>query len=188
MKLMALNACNGTNPVTEAVLGTMADYCSEDDSFLRFDLHEKTIASCGACMYCQINNPGVCVKKDDMEELLRAYISSDAVIFITNVFCGGYSSAYKRFLDRLCPVLTACFERRFGETWHIPRYENRPSVIGVGIKKPFENTEGIFRELFERNMKQLSVGSYSCLVLNEDDVSIAGGKLIAGLHEAGVKL
>jgi multimeric flavodoxin WrbA len=84
-------------------------------------------------MSCQIKNPGICVRKDDMRELLPVYINSDIVIFVTPLFCGGYSSVLKKFIDRMCPVLTACFEKRNGETWHIPRYEKRPVMIGIGL-------------------------------------------------------
>ncbi len=132
---------------------------------IRANLRSQRIMPCKAKMLCQIKTPGICAIKDDMQVLLPAYIHSDITIFISPLFCGGYSSEMKKFIDRLCPVLTACFEKRNGETWHITRYEKRPVMVGIGLIDDLQRNNTNFVRLFSRNMKQLNIHRYSSKVI-----------------------
>ena len=167
MNILIANACSKALPIIEELLSLLSKNNFNDTTVI--NLNDKNISPCSACMLCQIKHPGICSKKDDMEELLPLYIGSDVVFFITPIFCGGYSATYKKFLDRLCPVLTACFEKRYEETWHIPRYNKRPKMIGIGISKSSRNVEKIFKDLFERNMRQFFISKYSSFILQEEN-------------------
>jgi len=167
MKILLANAASPSQTEVEVLQKCIFSFFPGLQDLVRVDLHTKNILPCSACMSCQIKTPGVCVRKDDMRELLPVYIHSDVVIIVTPLFCGGYSSELKKFIDRLCPVLTACFEIRNGETWHIPRYEKRPAMIGIGLADDSETCETVFYPLFLRNMKQLNVSKHSFWIIKK---------------------
>ena len=176
MKILLANAAFPDQKEVDVLQSWICSSLTDIQEFIRADLHTKKISPCSACMACQIKKPGICVKKDDMQELLPAYIHSDVVIFVTPLFCGGYSSELKKFIDRLCPVLAACFEKRNEETWHIPRYEKRPAMIGIGLSDDTATSETIFNQLFLRNMRQLNIIKYSFRIvrkgMNSDELNI----------------
>lgn len=189
MNILLLNACSNNHPAA-ALFGESLNAVNDvNDSLTVVHLSEKKISPCGACMLCQIKTPGICIKKDDMEHLLPLYVCSDVVVFVTPLVCGGYSSVYKKFLDRICPVLTACFEKRFDETWHIPRYKKRPVVIGAGIMDEINSDKEIFERLFIRNMKQLFIENYSFFVFSEkNDMPQLKTQFLLSLRKAGVAI
>ncbi|MBN1306022.1 MAG: flavodoxin family protein [Anaerolineales bacterium] len=165
MKILLVNAAAVSHTEVDALQDWICRAAPRVQQVTRVNLDSKNIYPCSACMSCQIKSPGICIRRDDMQDLLPAYINSDLVIFVTPLFCGGYSSELKKFIDRMCPVLTACFEKRNGETWHIPRYDKRPVSIGIGLRDNPGAPDTIFRQLFSRNMKQLNISQYSCQTL-----------------------
>ncbi len=50
-------------------------------------LVEKGIKPCLGCFNCWIETPGKCIIKDDIEELLSKFISSDIVVFCDSCLC-----------------------------------------------------------------------------------------------------
>jgi hypothetical protein len=183
MMNLILNTC-GKTPAADELLNVLGDICGGDTDVI--DLSEANIRPCTGCMSCQIKRPGVCPVPDDMQKLLPAYIGADLVVLVTPVFCGGYGSVYKKFLDRLCPVLTACFTRRQGETWHIPRYTKRPRMIGIGlVKKPGHGD--ILKRLWERNMRQLGIEEYADIIIQgEGDISRIRETFSLAMQKAGI--
>lgn len=167
MKFLIVNATSSSQTEIDVLQKCILCFFPDLQNLVRADLNTKNILPCSACMSCQIKTPGICARKDDMQELLSVYIHSDVVVFVTPLFCGGYASALKKFIDRLCPVLTACFEKRDGETWHIPRYKKRPVIIGFGLDDDSKTCESVFYQLFLRNMKQLNVGTHSFRIINK---------------------
>ncbi|MBN2050802.1 MAG: flavodoxin family protein [Spirochaetales bacterium] len=165
MNILFVNAAQPSQAEAEVLYEWLGASFPDSPRLLRADVRKKNILPCTACMSCQMKTPGICVRQDDMRELLPVYIQSDIVVYLTPLFCGGYCSELKKFIDRLCPVLTACFEKRNDETWHIPRYEKRPAVIGIGLADGSRSSEKIFNTLFSRNMKQLHILEHSCLLL-----------------------
>ena len=60
----------------------------------------KDIALCNACGACRVDENGVCVIQDDMQELYRLMESSDGIIFGTPVYFYNVSSQAKVIMDR----------------------------------------------------------------------------------------
>jgi len=115
-------------------------------------LEEKLIEPCRGCFACWISTPGVCMIKDEEEEIIDKMIKSDLVVFLTPVVFGGYSSLFKKFLDRIIPILLPYFKRVKGEYHHLKRYDKYPKVVVIGVCKEKNNeVEETFSKLIGRN-------------------------------------
>ncbi len=61
-------------------------------------LRDKHVDYCFGCMVCQ--KTGRCVRKDDMEEILKKMIEADILVFGTPVYFYGMSAQMKTLIDR----------------------------------------------------------------------------------------
>ncbi len=66
-------------------------------------LKEKNINDCLGCNGCQ-RNGGTCVQKDDMEEIYKAMLESDVIVFVSPVYFYTWTSTIKRVIDRTFAV------------------------------------------------------------------------------------
>lgn len=66
-------------------------------------IQDKKVGFCMACDTC-MRNGGVCVLKDDMEEILNIYQKSDVLVLATPVYFYGISAQMKTFIDRTYPI------------------------------------------------------------------------------------
>jgi multimeric flavodoxin WrbA len=122
-----------------------------------FEPDGMVIKPCRGCFACWLKHPGTCAIKDDEEEYIKAYVASDAAVWITPITFGGYSSALKKALDRQIPVLLPFFIKTHGEVHHPQRYERRRSFAVVGtLPEPDAEAENIFRGLVQRNAMNLN--------------------------------
>lgn len=64
-----------------------------------YSIRGKKIGGCIACDYCQTK--GVCVLKDDFEELAEKFMEADVVIYSIPVYHMGMPAQLKAFIDRL---------------------------------------------------------------------------------------
>ena len=115
-------------------------------------LRERAIAMCTGCFGCWTRTPGECVLKDDARDVLRSYVASDLVVYVTPVTFGGYSSLLKAILDRFIPVLDPRFTIVGGEVHHRLRYRRYPKTIVLGtLASPDPDAERLFANLVARN-------------------------------------
>lgn len=56
---------------------------SEDNKVQVFYAYEKNFRPCVGCNACWLITPGVCSQRDGYDELLKAYLANDAVIFLS---------------------------------------------------------------------------------------------------------
>ena len=114
-------------------------------------LVEKSISLCAACNGCQ--SDAVCVKKDDMANILNDVISSDVIVLATPVYFYSMSAQMKLFIDR-------CFARfreitskdfYFIVTSAAPQHEAAEETI-AGLR-------GVLRCLPEAREKDIIYGS-----------------------------
>ena len=56
---------------------------SEDNKVQVFYAYEKNFRPCVGCNVCWLITPGVCSQRDGYDELLKAYLANDAVIFLS---------------------------------------------------------------------------------------------------------
>lgn len=66
----------------------------------RFDLSRMDIHPCIGCVACGYEGP--CVQSDENEQIKRAILSSDMVVFATPLYYYGMSAQLKTVIDRFC--------------------------------------------------------------------------------------
>ena len=121
-------------------------------------LVKKEIKHCLGCFDCWVKTPGKCVIKDDMEELLSKFMSSDVVVFATPVYVDNVTGIMKNFMDRLIPILDAHFEKdEGGECRHLWRFEKYPKIVVISnCGFPEQSHFQVLNLLFKRIARNIS--------------------------------
>lgn len=83
-----------------------------------------TIHNCIGCFGCWIKTPGICVLKDDYNNMGELLSKCDELIIISKCIYGSYSPFIRNVLDRCIPYLLPYFVEINGETHHKNRYNN----------------------------------------------------------------
>ena len=76
---------------------------SEGHQVKMIRLSDKNINFCKACDVC-MKNGGMCVQRDDMRDILKAYQQADILVLATPVYFYGISAQMKTFIDRTYPI------------------------------------------------------------------------------------
>ena len=115
-------------------------------------LNEVKIRSCLGCFKCWDTTPGICIQKDEAQDIVQKIIQSDLVIFLTPLTFGGYSSELKKIIERMLGLLQPGTIIIKGETHHLKRYERYPSLLAFGVTETQDDDEKqIFDTLIERH-------------------------------------
>ena len=85
--------------------------------------YEQGFCPCVGCNACWLVTPGVCVIKDGYEELLKAYLHHDAVLFLSGTALNFVDHRMKNLIDRLLPLVTMYIRIADGQCRHVPRYD-----------------------------------------------------------------
>jgi multimeric flavodoxin WrbA len=126
-------------------------------------LVKKKISHCLGCFHCWEKTPGKCVIKDDMEELIEKFISSDIVVFATPLYVDNVSGIMKNFMDRLIPIADPHFEKdENNESRHVKRYGKYPKIFvisnsGFPEQSHFQVLKLLFKRI-ARNMHSQVIG------------------------------
>lgn len=68
------------------------------------ELRNYKIKNCIGCFSCWKSNPGKCIHQDDMDQLMKLYLSADIVVWATPLYHHGMTSLLKTFVERTLPV------------------------------------------------------------------------------------
>jgi multimeric flavodoxin WrbA len=144
-----------------------------DANIQTFSLAEMKLAHCIGCFDCWLKTPGVCVYGEaGAEAILRAYVQSDMVVFITPILFGGYSSQMKQMIDRFVSLILPYIDMYHGETHHKPRYAKYPRLVVVGVQGRRDTEEArLFKLLVGRNALNFHSPSYAVEVVGSSDRS-----------------
>lgn len=116
------------------------------------DLFEKEIEFCNGCGYCNMQNPGICIKEDDMQEIFPLMANSEVLIFISPIKFGCYNSHLKKAIDRYSVLGLPTYSVHKGELHHPTRYNNPTHFLSIGIlDQPDRDMEDTFRLVSKRN-------------------------------------
>lgn len=133
-------------------------------------LRDKNINSCVGCFNCWLKTPGICVIKDDAQDLAGKFINSDLVIYLTPITFGGYSFQLKKAVDRMLPLISPFFKKINGEIHHKERYKKYPMILGIGIAENADSNEvKIFKKLVERNIINFHSKNDNVIVILEKE-------------------
>lgn len=134
MKITAFNGSpkadrGSTQVIISALLEGAAYAGASTENVL---LARKKIGHCIGCFTCWTKTPGKCVLKDDTEELLQKYMSSDIVIMASPLYVDHVTGIMKDFMDRSLPLVCPQFEMGDADqTRHVARYKKYPSLVWV---------------------------------------------------------
>ncbi len=126
------------------------------------NVFEETVNSCKGCYRCWFNTPGICFQKDICEDILKAYLKNDVVIYITKTSLGTVHYKTKNVIDRVsfCSI-TPMDEFKNNETFHVCRYDKkyRIGIIYVGNADIELMNSWINR--WALNITSTSIGAYN---------------------------
>lgn len=125
-----------------------------------FDLSNLKIANCMGCFACWTQTPGRCVIRDDATRIYPCIAASDAVLYVSRLKYGGYDTVMRTMLERAIPVQQAFIRIHCGETHHVQRSvaPKHATIIAYGAED--EEERAIFRQLVERNARNMNFESY----------------------------
>lgn len=85
--------------------------------------YEMNIRPCAGCMACWLRTPGICAVSDGYDMILKAYLESDATVFLSGTALGFVDHRMKHVIDRLLPLATMYIHIVNGQCRHVPRYD-----------------------------------------------------------------
>ena len=165
MKALLLNGFAGNDSDAEIIRLIVEELKKNGFEVEQIVLRDVNVAACQGCFDCWVISPGECRTDDYGREVAKKMVQSSLIIHFTPITFGGYSSELKKVIDRFIPTILPFFTKRHGETHHAYRYENRGSIIAIGIlDKPDEEKESIFKELVYRNSLNMGAPVHEAII------------------------
>lgn len=90
------------------------------------DLKGLEINDCIGCYGCWLKTPGICVFKDDVPSIIKAYLEADVVLMASPLIMGFVSACLKRVQERMLPIVHPYLYMDEDRMSHIPRYSHYP--------------------------------------------------------------
>lgn len=101
MNILILNGSPRPNGNTVAMIESFAEGAKmKGHQITVIDVCKKKIAGCLGCEYCHTKNLGVCVQKDDMQEVYEALESADMLVIASPIYYFGYSGQLQCAIHR----------------------------------------------------------------------------------------
>lgn len=103
-------------------------------SVTQLNLRELTLRYCVGCWGCWTKTPGECSNRDGSQEMDRAIINADFVLWASPLKMGFPSELMKRANDKHLPLIHPYMEVDRGEAHHLKRYPRYPR-LGLLLEK-----------------------------------------------------
>lgn len=117
---LVVNVLPETHPAAQAALEAIRQEFPDVEVF---HAYEKSFRPCIGCNACWLITPGTCAIRDGYETLLRAYLRSNAVLFLSGTALGFVDHRMKNVVDRSLPLATMYTRISDGQFRHVPRYD-----------------------------------------------------------------
>lgn len=102
MNILILNGSPHVNGNTMAMVNAFADGAREKGHTIEIvHVYRKNIAGCLGCEYCHNKNYGVCVQKDDMQEIYKALEQAEVMILASPMFFNNISGPLQSAISRI---------------------------------------------------------------------------------------
>ncbi len=162
MTIVILDAMEGKNSISDSLKEKMVQ---RGEEFSYFELRDMKILPCRSCGACAFKSPGKCIFKDDMHEILHKLANSSAIIMLSPVTFGGYSSTLKKAVDKFAQMALPSYKVKNGHMVHPARYGSK-ILIGIGVQgAASEDREKSFKRLVENNGLNMQ-SEHKAIVLN----------------------
>lgn len=116
-----------------------------------FDVYEKKIAGCRACLGCQKDSEKVCcVIQDDMQPVLNSMAESDLIIIAAPVYAWSAPAPVKAVIDRA--IYASC--KYYGDDPHGPAlFKGKRFALLTTCGYPVEKGADLYEEMMKRYCK-----------------------------------
>lgn len=122
MSLLIINTLGKNCDTVKSVVGYFNEKMPE---FRVFHTEDMKLQPCTGCNACWLKTPGICAIRDDYEQILKAYLEYDAVVFISGTQFGFIDYKTKNLIDRILPLATMYVSVVDGQMRHDSRYDNQ---------------------------------------------------------------
>lgn len=129
-------------------------YIDKGNSVQMFRVRDLNISYCSGCWACWVKTPGRCIQQDDMPQLLKSIINSDATVFMSPVRMGFVSSLIKKVNDKMIPLIHPYIDIFGGECHHIKRYAKYPKL---GLVLLGENIGGESHQIITQVYRRMAI-------------------------------
>lgn len=149
MHLLIVNTLPKDDPYAASAISVLRDAVPDSRVIYAFEMN---IRPCTGCNFCWLRAPGICSVKDGYDELLKAYLSCDAAVFIAETALNFVDHRMKNVIDRLLPLATMYTTVSNGQCRHVMRYDKK---LRFGLLYTGSADRGYLREWMERVMINL---------------------------------
>ncbi len=143
MDVLILNgSARGSRGVTAKLLQGLAEgLAAGGASITEFRVAEMHVAPCKACLSCMHKHRGVCVQKDDMEQVYARLKVCDLLVLGTPVYTDNMTAQIKAVIDRsVCSLQPFLMQDSAGRIRH-PRWWNMPAKFFLVATSGFPEAE-----------------------------------------------
>jgi len=130
-KILAISGSMRNPSFTERMLDLCIDGIGKGVEVQKFYPHRMKINPCLGCWKCwEKTSPGVCVQRDDFDQILSAYKEADYILLAAPLYFFGFPATVKNVIDRLFVILEpAQYRSPRGGTEHPKRYRRHPKAV-----------------------------------------------------------
>lgn len=116
-----------------------------------FDVYEKNIAGCRACLGCQKDKTKIsCVVQDDMQPVLNSMAESDLIIVAAPVYAWSAPAPVKAVIDRA--IYASC--KYYGDDPHGPALlKSKELALLTTCGYPVDKGADLYEEMMKRYCK-----------------------------------
>ena len=161
----------GSGSLVEQAIKEIIEQYGKELKYYKFE--KMDIKPCYNCGACQSKHPGRCAVKDGSDQYILDMMDSEACLWITPIFLGGYNSATKKAIDKLVRTGNPLFQVVEGRLQHL-NCGNEPGKKGVfmGIGIASTDTTTKEREDFKMLLKEngmITVNHSICDIIEPTD-------------------